>query len=155
MLVRTKSRVNFCNSTDSSTDSNREGLAGKAAKLKTELEDLKDKRESKGKDKKLGGKTKKLDGEIKKKEMEYNLANLKLDMYNASEGEPTERTSGILLDLQRQIDPLEAELKKYAHKKKADKGGAGKPAQEIPDITVRTATGLSAASTAGEVRNRK
>ena len=147
--------MNFCNSTDSSTDSDCEGLAGKAAKLKTELEDLRDKRESKGKDKKLDGKIKKLDGEIKKKEIEYNLANLKLDMYNASKGKPTEQTSDILLDLQRQIDPLEAELKKYAHKKKADKGGVGKPAQEIPDIAVRTATGLSAASTTGEVRNRK
>ena len=140
--------MNFFNSTDSSTDSDCEGLAGKAAKLKTELEDLRDKRESKGKDKKL-------DGKIKKKEMEYNLAKLKLDMYNASKEKPTEQTSAILLNLQKQIDTLEAELKKYAHKKKADKGGVGKPAQEIPDIAVRTATGLSAASTTGEVRNRK
>jgi chromosome segregation ATPase len=151
MLVRTKSRVNFCNSTDGSTDPDCEDLAGKAAKLKTELEDLKDDRESKGKDKKL-------DGKIKKKEREFNLAKVKLDMYKtkaASKGKPTEQTRAILLDLQRQIDTLEAGSKKHAHKKKADKGGAEKPAQEIPDIAVRTATGLSAASTTGEVRHRK
>lgn len=132
-------------------DPDREKLAGKAANLQTELEDLKDDRKSKGEDKKL-------DGKIKKKEREYNLAIAKLDMYNtkaASKGRPTERTKEILLDLQRQIDTLEAESKKHAHKKKADKRDAEKPAQEIPDIKVRTATGLSAASTTGEVRNRK
>jgi len=137
--------------TDSSTDPDCEDLAGKVAKLKTELEDLKDDRESKGENKKL-------DGKIKKKEREYNLAKVKLDMYKTkatSKGRSTERTNAILLDLQRQIDTLEAESKKHVHKKKAGKGDTEKPAQKIPDIKVRTATGLSAASTTGEVRNRK